>query len=266
MTDDETRTIVHLSDLHFGRADAAVARSLRNAVWELQPHVVAISGDLTQRARRQQFRRVRSFIVGLPSPQLIVPGNHDVPLFNVFARLMTPLGGYQRYITSDLTPRLSDGTIWMMGINTTRRTTIKSGRVSAAAVREIEAALRKAAPDSIRILVAHHPFDAAERGQGGTRALETLTSAGIDVFLTGHLHTSYTGHTAQRYLTSGRSAVVVEAATATSTRLRDEANGFNVLRIRRDVIRVETYRWNGRSFERSDVRSFKRGESGWIDG
>jgi len=265
VTNEATRTIVHLSDLHFGRADAAIARSLRNAVWELQPHVVAISGDLTQRARRRQFRRVRSFIVGLPSPHVIVPGNHDVPLFNVFARLVTPLWGYQRYITSDLTPRLSDDMIWMMGINTTRRTSIKSGRVSGATVRQIEGALREAAPGSTRILVAHHPFDAAQRGRGGTRALETLTSAGIDVFLTGHLHTSYTGHTAQRYLTSGRSAVVVEAATATSTRLREEANGFNVLRIQRDAIRVETYRWNDRSFERYDVRSFTRGDDGWVD-
>lgn len=266
MTSEATHTIVHLSDLHFGRADATVARSLRNAVWELKPHVVAISGDLTQRARRRQFRRVRSFILGLPSPHLIVPGNHDVPLFNVLARLLTPLGGYRRYITSDLTPRLSDAAVWIMGINTTRRTTLKSGRVSGAAVRQIQAALREAVPGAIRILVAHHPFDADKPGRGGTRALEALTSAGIDVFLTGHLHASYTGHTAQRYLTSGRSAVVVEAATATSTRLRDEANGFNVLRIQRHTIRVETYRWNSRSFETSDTRSFVRTDGGWADG
>lgn len=263
---ETTRVVVHLSDLHFGRADVAVARALRNAVWELEPHIVAISGDLTQRARRRQFRHAREFIVGLPSPQLVVPGNHDVPLFNLFARLMTPLGGYCRYITSDLTPRLSGPAIWMMGVNTTRRTSIKSGRVSGAAVRQIQAALREAAPGATRILVAHHPFDAGKQGRSGTRALEALTSAGIDVFLTGHLHTSYTGHTAQRYLTSGRSAVVVEAATATSTRLREEANGFNVLRIQPDVIRVETYRWNGRTFDRGEVRSFTRGDGGWADG
>jgi 3',5'-cyclic AMP phosphodiesterase CpdA len=255
--------VVHLSDLHFGRADGRVVRALHRAVWESRPQIVAISGDLTQRARRRQFRRARSFIDGLPAPHLVVPGNHDVPLFNLFTRLVNPLGAYTRYITTDLAPTLSDEAIWMIGINTTRPTTWKGGQVDARTLRHVEESVGRAAPGAVRILVAHHPFDAADQGAGGTRALEALTAAGIDVFLTGHLHASYTGHTAHRYRTSGRSAVVVEAATATSTRLRDEANGFNLLRITRDAIEVETHTWDGRTFVAGSQQAFSRGDAGW---
>jgi 3',5'-cyclic AMP phosphodiesterase CpdA len=257
------RVVVHLSDLHFGRADGRVARALHHAVWESRPDIVAISGDLTQRARRRQFLRARSFIDGLPMPHLIVPGNHDVPLFNVFARFVNPLGSYTRYITRDLAPTLSDDGILMMGINTTRPTAWKGGQVDARTLRRVEESVRTAAPGAVRILVAHHPFGAAEQGAAGTQALEALTAAGIDVFLTGHLHTSYTGHTAHRYGTTGRSAIVVEAATATSTRLRKEANGFNLLRVTPDAIQVETLTWDGRTFVASSQQAFSRGDAGW---
>ena len=93
------RTVVHLSDLHFGAADPAVVTGLLDCVARLQPHVVAVSGDLTQRARRGQFRRARAFLDALPQPQVVVPGNHDVPLYNLLLRFGDPLRGYRRYIT-----------------------------------------------------------------------------------------------------------------------------------------------------------------------
>lgn len=262
MTVPPARLIVHLSDLHFGRADARIVDALHETVWSLAPDVVAISGDLTQRARRSQFRRARAFIDGLPPRHLIVPGNHDVPLFNVIARLFDPLGGYRRFVTSDLSPTLTDEVVWIAGVNTTRPGTWKSGRVDAATLHRVRESLRTLPPDTVKIVVAHHPFDAPE-GAGATETLHTLSAAGIDVFLTGHLHTSYTGHTAQRYKTGGRSAVVVEAATATSTRLRDEANGFNVLRVRHGVINVETRTWDGRTFVARASQEFIRNRDGW---
>jgi len=261
VSDRPARVVVHLSDLHFGRVDPLVARVLRDTIWTLKPHVVAISGDLTQRARRSEFRRARTFVDSLPSPHLIVPGNHDVPLYNLVARLFDPLGRYTRFITTDRMPIVSDESVWLIGVNTTRPTTWKSGRIDDATLRGIEESLRGAPATAVKILVAHHPFDAP--GGGAARSLESLTAAGIDVFLTGHLHTSYTGHTAQRYNAGGRSAVVVEAATATSTRLRAQANGFNVLRVLPGSVRVETYEWQDGVFVAGQAQVFSHGHGGW---
>jgi 3',5'-cyclic AMP phosphodiesterase CpdA len=260
----ESRIVVHLSDLHFGREDARAVSALPDAVRAVSPDVIAISGDLTQRARRAQFRRAREFLDALPVPQLIVPGNHDVPLFNVLARTLRPLGGYRRHITTDLQPMLSDGPLWIMGINTTRASAWKSGRVRPEAIARLRDAIRHAPADSIRILVAHHPFDAATGKTGDP--LAALTDAGIDVFLTGHLHASYAGHTAQRYQAAGRTAVVVEAGTATSTRLRTEANAFNVLRVTRDAIDVAAHIFERTAFVSGAAQRFSRTASGWTQG
>ena len=98
------RTIVHLSDLHFGRIDPAVVDALAAAVPTLRPDLVAISGDLTQRAREQEFRQAREFLDRLPQPQMVVPGNHDVPLHNLFKRFTHPLRLYRRYISNVMEP------------------------------------------------------------------------------------------------------------------------------------------------------------------
>ena len=124
------RTIAHLSDLHFGRSDAAVADALSVHVRSLKPDVVVISGDLTQRAREREYQQAADFLRLLPSPQIIVPGNHDVPLHNVVARLRSPLDFYRRYISDDLAPYYRDEEIAVLGINTARSLTWKNGRIS----------------------------------------------------------------------------------------------------------------------------------------
>src|SRR3954469_2042372 len=97
------RTIIHLSDLHFGRTDPSVVEPLVATVAELRPDAIAVSGDLTQRARGEQFREARAFLDRLPPvPQIVVPGNHDVPLWNAFKRFAQPLANFRRYITADL--------------------------------------------------------------------------------------------------------------------------------------------------------------------
>src|SRR3954470_13552313 len=102
------RTLVHISDMHFGRVDPVVAEGLRETVVAMRPDLVTVSGDFTQRARSGQFKSARAFLEALPRPQLVIPGNHDVPLHNVFARFFNPLGGYRRHITDDLQPIYQD--------------------------------------------------------------------------------------------------------------------------------------------------------------
>ena len=114
------RKIVHLSDLHFGRTDASVVGPLIVAVRELQPTLVVVSGDLTQRARSHEFEEARLFLDQLPKPQVVVPGNHDVPLWDVLSRFMRPLEKYRRHISKDVEPVHEDEEMVVAGVNTAR--------------------------------------------------------------------------------------------------------------------------------------------------
>src|SRR5215210_8080881 len=145
------RTLVHLSDLHFGRIDETLLEPVIATVAEVKPDVVVVSGDLTQRARSQQFKEGRQFLDKLPSPQIIVPGNHDVPLHNVFARFLQPLDKYKEYITDDLQPFYADQEIAIMGINTARSLTIKDGRINDEQVARIREQLCPLADEVIKV-------------------------------------------------------------------------------------------------------------------
>jgi len=266
------RTVVHLSDLHFGRIDPVVVDVVRDTVRAIGPDLVAVSGDFTQRARSRQFSAARAFLDSLPRPHLIVPGNHDVPLHNVFARFFNPLGGYRHHMTEDLQPHYMDRELVVIGTDTTRSFTIGGGGIRRRELRRIRGLLKDADRSAVTVLVAHHPFDephagaAFGRARPGAEAVEQLACEGVDVFLTGHLHVTFAGPTAKRYKVGGRSAIVVEAGTATSTRVRGEPNAFNVLRIDRESIVVEHMVWTetARAFMPREVQHFEHGPDGWI--
>ncbi len=266
------RKILHLSDIHFGRVNDAVITPLVEAIAEINPDLVAVSGDLTQRARSHQFQEARAFLDSLPKPQIVVPGNHDVPLHNVWARFVQPLHKYRRYITQDLQPFYHDEEIAVLGINTARSLTIKGGRISEEQIASMHETFSAMGPEVARIVVTHHPFDLPEGHDerqlvGRARmAMETLASCGADVFLAGHLHTSHTSHTAKRYQIKGHSALVVQAGTATSTRGRGEENSFNVVRIDRPHITVERFEWqeNHKRFSVAAIEHFRYTADGWV--
>ena len=239
------RTLAHLSDLHFGAVDPAVLEPLRRRLIELDPDLVVVSGDLTQRARVRQFREARAYLDTLPRPQFVVPGNHDVPLYNVFARFLAPLAGYRRIIASDVEPSFVDDEIAVLGVNTARSFAFKEGRVSKAQLARVEDKLCRLKRDVVKILVTHHPFTALHR----------LAECGLDVLLAGHLHT------AQRIL--GKSALLVQAGTATSRRTRAEPNSFNLLKVTRGRIEVEQYALRGAEFFRAGRDVFQREDGGW---
>jgi 3',5'-cyclic AMP phosphodiesterase CpdA len=244
------RTLVHLSDLHFGRIDPRLPDPLRRAIEAVRPDVVVVSGDLTQRARRSQFRDAAAFLQTLPAPRIVVPGNHDVPLYDVVRRFVAPLDRFHEFIESDPFPGFIDDEIAVVGVNTARSLTFKDGRINRAQVAEVERRFR-GLPDAVtRIVVTHHPFDVAEdhRRQRdlvgrAAMAMEAFAGAGVDLFLSGHLHMTRTGSTAQRYRIDGFAALVVQSGTTTSTRGRGEANAFNVLRIGADALDLETWTW-----------------------
>jgi 3',5'-cyclic AMP phosphodiesterase CpdA len=266
------RTLVHLSDLHFGRVDYSIIEPLVATITELKPDVVVVSGDLTQRARSRQFQEARAFLDRLPAPQIIVPGNHDVPLHNVFARFLQPLDKYKRYITDDLQPFYADEEVAILGINTARSLTIKDGRINEEQIAGIRERLCALDDKVIKIIVTHHPFDLpeghdeAELVNRAELAMEALASCGADVLLAGHLHISHTGHSSTRYKIAGHSALVVSAGTATSTRGRGETNSFNVIRAQHPHIKVERLAWHPerRAFAPSSDEDFQHTADGWV--
>lgn len=263
------KTLVHLSDLHFGRIDEALLAPLRACVQGLRPDLVVISGDLTQRARSAQFQAAKAWLDTLPQPQIVVPGNHDIPLFNVLARFLTPLNKYRRYVTADLSPEYADGEIAVLGLNTARSLTIKDGRINREQIAHLQQRFAALGDGLVRIVVTHHPFDLPESYDDGELvdraplAMQAFAACGVDVLLAGHVHASHAGSSEERYRIAGYAALAVQAGTATSTRTRGEENAFNVLRVETRRVQVERYRWDGAAFAPAGTDVFCREGDVW---
>jgi len=265
------RTLVHLSDLHFGRVDERLLQPLIAAVGRIAPDLLVVSGDLTQRARTQQFKQARAFLDSLPAPRLVVPGNHDVPLYNVVARMLHPLDKYRRHVAEDLEPFFGDDEIAVVGINSARSLTIKNGRINSRQLGQVRTRLAHL-PDAVtRIVVTHHPLDlpqgaAADDLVGRANlAMETFADCRVDLLLSGHLHHGDVGNTATRYPIKRHSAIVIHAGTATSTRRRGEVNSFNVVRVNRPEVAVERWVWkeDGGTFSAEPAKAFTLKSGGW---
>jgi len=263
------RVVVHLSDLHFGRVDHALLAPLARRVRAVQPHLVVVSGDLTQRAKSAEFRDARRFLDALPAPLLVVPGNHDVPFYNLFQRFFQPLAKYRRYISPEPEPAFIDDEIAVVGVNSARSSVFKGGRINAAQIERVRERLCRLDERVTKMVVTHHPFDLPEGVHSrklvgrARQAMAMFASCGTDLLLAGHLHASHTGDTAERYKIGDFSALVVQAGTATSTRSRGEANSFNVLHIERPQVRIARFGWTGDDFALAGSETFRRTRGGW---
>jgi 3',5'-cyclic AMP phosphodiesterase CpdA len=265
------RTLIHLSDLHFGTLQPDILAPLKQAIIEARPDLIAVSGDLTQRARRQQFIEARAFLDALPFPKLVVPGNHDVPLYNLYARFTGGLDRYRRYICPETEPFYRDSEIAVLGINTARSLTFKGGRVNE---HQVALARERLAPltDVVKIIVTHHPFDLPEhypdRALAGRArmAMTQLAHSAVDLYLAGHHHIGIAEPATLRFKISGHAALLIQAGTATSTRGRGAANSFNILRIERPSIAVERLAWQTEGASRFAAQApefFRHDENGW---
>lgn len=265
------RTLVHLSDLHFGRDRPELLRPLLEAVNAAKPDLVAISGDLTQRATDEQFRAAAAFIEALAAPVLCVPGNHDVPLHNLVLRVVMPWRRYKRWIGRDLEPHYSDEEMIVVGANTVNPLAWQQGWFRSRSLERVKRAFDSAADgkgSQTRIVVAHHPMEHApgerkELMRGAERAVDYLSGCGADVILTGHLHTWRAEPFAE---VAGREVVLqIHAGTGLSTRMRGEVNDFNLLRISGERIDVLRYAVSDEAltYEVSEQRSFLGGGGRW---
>ena len=266
--------LIHLSDLHFGAHDPRLVEAVERRVHEEKPDLVVVSGDFTQRARTEQFEEACQFLDRLRDAGhevLGVPGNHDVPLYDVLRRFLSPLTRYKRFIDEELCPFHVLPEVALLGINTARSLTFKDGRISHEQMDFIRNTFDRTDPKSLRILVTHHPLFALPVGDGpelgkaiGRQelALDAIGDAGVDLLLAGHNHRA-SAHDAKDLATRAGSALVIQAGTATSTRLRDEEQSFNRIDIDGDSVTLTVQAWAGEGFKSSDARQFIREGDSW---
>ncbi len=266
--------LVHLSDLHFGAHDPRLVTAVEARVDEAKADLVVISGDFTQRARTEQFQEACRFLTRLKDKGhevLAVPGNHDVPLYDVLRRFLSPLTRYKRYIDSTLCPFIQIDGAAVLGINTARSLTFKDGRINAEQVAHIREAFARTTADTPRVLVTHHPMFALPVGDGPDlgkaigrqeMALDAIAEAGVDLLLAGHNHRASTHH-APDLVTRAGSALVIQAGTATSTRVRDEEQSFNLIEVASCDVTVTVQAWDGGGFASRDAQRYRRTNDRW---
>jgi 3',5'-cyclic AMP phosphodiesterase CpdA len=265
------KILIHLSDLHFGATHDQLVEAIAGEVRMVRPDLVVVSGDLTQRARKHEFAQARSFLDSLPFPRLVVPGNHDVPLYNVFARALKPLSRYKRYIETDTNPFYADTELAVAGINTARSLTIKDGRINGRQLEAVTAKFAHLSDKVTRVVVTHHPFEGMklESDDGivgrASLAMGAFSRSHVDMILSGHQHLHRANSSSKRYLIDGYAALLIQAGTAVSSRRRQAANSFNIIRIERPAIYVECRAWqpSQAGFGTSASYSFRLGPAGW---
>jgi len=262
--------LVHLSDLHFGAHDERLVEAVDWQVDELKPDLVVVSGDFTQRARTEQFRDACEFLDGLRErghDVLGVPGNHDVPLYDVLRRFLSPLARYRRFIDDTLCPFIELPGVAVLGINTARSFTFKDGRINQDQVEFIRETFLRTPSESVRILVTHHPLFALQVGDEIERAvgrhelaLDAVEESGVDMLLAGHAHHA-TSQDAGDLVTRAGGVLVVQAGTATSTRVREQEQSFNTIDIDDSLVTVTVHGWTGDDFKANDARAYE-----WVEG
>lgn len=243
--------LLQISDTHFGTEQEPVVAALLQLAHRLEPEVVVLSGDVTQRARRAQFAAARDFVDRLPAPLIVVPGNHDIPLFNVAARIVAPYANFSRAFGTDLEPSFESAAYLVACVNTTRPHRHKDGEVSREQIERICDRLRQAAPDQVRIVVVHQPVlvirpeDEANLLHGYQDAVRAWSEAGADIVMGGHIHLPYVRPIVDAERTLPRRMWAVQAGTALSWRIRGSMpNSVNVLRHAPGDLVCSVERWD----------------------
>ena len=265
--------LIHLSDLHFGAHDPKLVEAVESQVNAYGPDLVIISGDFTQRARTVQFQEACAFLGRLRDAGhevLGVPGNHDVPLYDVLRRFLSPLTRYRKYIDQTLCPFHEVPGAAVLGINTARSATFKDGKINDQQIAFIRDTFARVDAKVPRVLVTHHPIFALPTGDGVGKpiknqvdVLEMIGTLGVDLLLAGHNHRASHQDSAD-FVTKSTGALVIQAGTATSTRVRGEHQSFNKIAIDGDSVEVTLVGWHHTHFEDGDPARFVRKDGRWV--
>lgn len=261
------RRLAHISDLHFGREDPDLIRELLADLRRIEPSLVAVSGDLTQRARRRQFLAARAFLERIPYSKIVVPGNHDIPLYDPVRRFLLPLHRWRRYIAADMDPAFIDGEVAVLGVNTARSLAFVNGRISDRQIALLRYRLCSIPDRIFKIVVTHHPFipppipPFSIVGRAA-KALAVLEECGVDLLLAGHYHVGYSDDI-QSYHEAIRSRILVSQASTLSTRLRREPAAYNVYEIDPPELTLTVRTWNGKVFVPTRETRYREMKKTW---
>lgn len=268
------RTLAHISDLHFGRTDPKVVEALAQDLIEKKPSVIVVSGDLTQRARPWQYREAAAFLKRLPKPQIVIPGNHDIPLYDVIRRFFFPHQRYLDHISPDLAPMYRDEELFIIGLNTARafsprwRGFWKDGWIGSEHLLNLCKQTENLPESVFKVVVTHHPFIppsdayAGDVLHGAAVAIKDLRRCKVDLLLAGHLHMGYCGDAGSHHRVEC-SILSVQAGSATSTRRREKNNAYNWIEIQPDHVNIEIRASDGGPFAPAEVTTFRRTQGVW---
>ena len=268
------RTLIHITDLHFGKLTSGSVERLEDQIGQLRPDMCIVSGDLTMRSRPREWEQARAFLDRLPSPYMVVPGNHDLPYVNLYERFRHPYKRFQKYISEDLNPRHTDDMMAIMGINTARpwvpHYTWKEGGISPGQVEAAETFFKNDGNRRFKVVFTHHPFlPPPEKPRtylvrNAPAALKAFEKADVDLLLGGHLHLNYNGDIPSFYKSIKKKMICLQGGTATSSRLRNGVpNGYS--RIMTDGKRLSaiTMQWTGEDYAALKTVEYRRGTAGW---
>lgn len=248
------RRILHISDVHFGPPHRPeVASGVLRLVEDRQPDLVALSGDLTQRAKPHQFRQARRWVDQIPVPVVVVPGNHDVPLYRFWERFLNPYGAYRRNFASDLEPVYCDDEVLAVGVNTAYGWTFTGGRIRLSRLLEVCELVERAPEALFKVVIAHHhlippPNFGSQRVLiNAWEAVDLFSDVGVDLVLSGHHHQTYIGSSEEFYPRGRAPVVILHSGTTTSSRGRGgerDKNTCNWIEVEDEAMRVSHLRWH----------------------
>lgn len=261
-------TLLHISDLHFGRILTDVLEGLGRSIRTLAPEMIIISGDLTQRATSKEYQQAADFLNSLKTPYFIVPGNHDLSTFRIVERFFWPWRNWKKWIQSDLESQFSAENYQLIGINTARKAGFymdwSRGRISPSQIQHITQQISRAPQDQLQLLVAHHPFwlppqyEARHLIGGRDQALASFKGSGLDVILSGHVHLDYC------HVMDGM--IISHAGTTTSDRLLpDTPNSFNLIQGDKHSLTIARHHWHQGEFQLSQSQAFHRENGQWYE-
>jgi 3',5'-cyclic AMP phosphodiesterase CpdA len=271
------RVIAHISDLHFGYNDPHIARSLSQTLSDLRPNILVVSGDLVEHATDPEFLSARDFLRTLPRPQIIVPGNHDLPFYHLWRRFIEGLSKYEQFITDDLIPTFVDDEIAVIGACSAHFYPVKGGKVTDSQLDELVKLFSSLPAGLTRVLVTHHPFDLPEPSNprllvGHARRAVSRLAPVVDILLAGHVHLSSAGSTSTRYKLEHHAMAFVQAGTAISHRNKGEANSFNLILAgsgqgQKKQVTVYRYFWaeSEDRFRCGGSEHYYLGQKGWAE-